>query len=518
MLILKQSTSIDIRIGPFMDAVDGVTPETGLTLAGADQAEVLKANGAATATMAGAFVAVSGSDGWYDYTAATGDVDTIGEIVFVVQDTSISLPVFVRAQVVEGDIYDAFYGSGATLAADIALIKADTDELQGDWVNAGRLDAILDLILVDTGTTLDTKINDIQGATFVTGTDSLEAIRNRGDAAWQGGPTISAAGTAVAGSTTTLTEEAGQESPNNALVGQLLHITSGTGAPQAKAIEGNVFATGVITIIGTWPGLSPDATSVYQVTPADIDEITNPPAASVIADAVWDENTTGHTTAGTFGEQCKNDIDAILTDTGDMQPKFGAPAVSLAADVAAIKAETVLILADTDVIGTAGAGLTGLGGMSASMKAEVNAEVDTALDTAIGGSPTADSINQRVRSMDLLVETSGAGDLAAILVDTATTIPGLVTGLNDLSAADVNAQMLDVLNVDTYVEPGQGLPPADASIAVKINYLYKAWRNRSNQTATLYQLFGDDATTVHQKATVSDDATTAEKGEVEAGP
>jgi len=39
-------------------------------------------------------------------------------------------------------------------------------------------------ILVDTSTTLDAKLNNIQGATFDAATDSLEAIRDRGDAAW----------------------------------------------------------------------------------------------------------------------------------------------------------------------------------------------------------------------------------------------------------------------------------------------------------------------------------------------
>ena len=47
MLILRQSTSIDIRVGPFVDATDAVTPETGITLGAADQAEVLKFDGAA---------------------------------------------------------------------------------------------------------------------------------------------------------------------------------------------------------------------------------------------------------------------------------------------------------------------------------------------------------------------------------------------------------------------------------------------------------------------------------------
>ena len=166
MLVLKQSTSIDIRMGPFVDATDGVTAETGVTLAGADQAEVLKANGAATAAMAGTFAAVTGANGWYDYTCAVGDVDTVGEVVFVVQDADVCLPVFVRAQVVEEAIYDALYGASATgfdangrvdvgsvagtaqtandNGADINLILADTNELQTDWANGGRLDNLLD--------------------------------------------------------------------------------------------------------------------------------------------------------------------------------------------------------------------------------------------------------------------------------------------------------------------------------------------------------------------------------------
>ena len=33
---LKQSTAVDIALGPFVDAADGVTPETALTIAQAD--------------------------------------------------------------------------------------------------------------------------------------------------------------------------------------------------------------------------------------------------------------------------------------------------------------------------------------------------------------------------------------------------------------------------------------------------------------------------------------------------
>lgn len=57
--------------------------------------------------------------------------------------------------------------AGADLATDIAAVKSDTAA-----------------ILTDTGTTLETHLTDIKGATFNGTTDSLEAIRNRGDAAW----------------------------------------------------------------------------------------------------------------------------------------------------------------------------------------------------------------------------------------------------------------------------------------------------------------------------------------------
>jgi hypothetical protein len=71
---------------------------------------------------------------------------------------------------------------------------------------------------------------------------------------------------------------------------------------------------------------------------------------------------------------------------------------------------------------------------------------------------------------------------------------------------------------DPRTEPGQGTPPVNPDLATKIDYLYKAWRNRSTQTSTTYSLYADDGTTVDQKATVSDDGTTFVKGEVATGP
>ena len=476
MQILRQSTAVDVLIGPFVDSTDGDTAETGLTLAAADI--LLSKNGQTLALKSDVTAAVHDAIGMYNCELDVTDTDTIGTLVLIVHEAG-ALHVRHEYQIIEEGVYDGLFASGASDIADI---------------------------LVDTGTTLDTKLDNMSGATFNTTTDSLEAIRNRGDSAWTGGATTTDSGTAQAGSASTITLQSGASAVDNTYNGQLIYISAGTGVGQSKAIANiagsYVGSTKVATIIGTW-ATNPDATSVYEIYPADIDEINDPPTALAIADAVWDESTTGHTGAGTFGEQVKLDIDAILNDTGDMQPKIGIPSANLSADIAAIKAETALVVADTNELQTdwTDAGrLDAILGLIAADTADIQPKI---------GTPAA----------DLAADIAAAKvDTAAILVDTDTTIPALIAALNDISTADVNAQVLDVLNVDTFSEPGQATPGVDTSIQLKIAYLYKAWRNRSTETATAYNLYNDDATTVDQKATVADDATTASRTEIITGP
>lgn len=84
--------------------------------------------------------------------------------------------------------------------------------------------------------------------------------------------------------------------------------------------------------------------------------------------------------------------------------------------------------------------------------------------------------------------------------------------------AQVNTEVLDVLNVDTFAEVGQETPAATQSIRKMLAFLYKAWRNRHTQTATTFSIFADDAVTVDQKATVSDNGTTFDRTEIATGP
>lgn len=90
-----------------------------------------------------------------------------------------------------------------------------------------------------------------------------------------------------------------------------------------------------------------------------------------------------------------------------------------------------------------------------------------------------------------------------------------VNTIDDFLDAEI-AAILALLD-DPRTEPGQGSPPVNPDLATKIDYLYKAWRNRSTQTATEYALYADDGTTKDQEAACSDDGTTFVRGEVATG-
>lgn len=110
----------------------------------------------------------------------------------------------------------------------------------------------------------------------------------------------------------------------------------------------------------------------------------------------------------------------------------------------------------------------------------------------------------------------------AILADTnelqSDNVPGLIAALNNISAANVNTEVLDVMNVDTITLPAQGAPPLAPTHRQMAAWLYKVFRNRTTQTATQFNLYADDESTIDTKATVSDDATTAIKQELVSGP
>lgn len=117
-------------------------------------------------------------------------------------------------------------------------------------------------------------------------------------------------------------------------------------------------------------------------------------------------------------------------------------------------------------------------------KADVNAEVDSALDTAIPGTPTAGSVNDVLKDLDARLPGSGT--------------------LSILTAAAVNAEVVDVLTVDALTEAYA----ADGATFTFAQFAYMVWsllaeRNVASTTLTTNKL---DGTTAAMTFTL-DDAT-----------
>lgn len=78
--------------------------------------------------------------------------------------------------------------------------------------------------------------------------------------------------------------------------------------------------------------------------------------------------------------------------------------------------------------------------------------------------------------------------------------------------AQVNTEVLDVLNTDTFAESG-GVVAATASLVAKVGWLCTLARNRITQTASTQTLRNDADNADIATAAVSDDGTTAERSE-----
>lgn len=92
-----------------------------------------------------------------------------------------------------------------------------------------------------------------------------------------------------------------------------------------------------------------------------------------------------------------------------------------------------------------------------------------------------------------------------------------ITALNDISAAQVNTEVSDVLKTDTIAEMAQQAPPATPTLEEALMYLYMALVHKVDITATLKE-FHNNAGAVIWKKTLSDDATTYTEAESASGP
>jgi hypothetical protein len=117
MHYLKQSTAITIQLGPFVDKIDGVTAETGLTISQADVR--LSKNGAAFAQANDANAATHDENGWYRKQLSATDTGTLGRLIVAVAEEG-ALPVWREFLVLPANVFDSLVAGSDYLQVDVS--------------------------------------------------------------------------------------------------------------------------------------------------------------------------------------------------------------------------------------------------------------------------------------------------------------------------------------------------------------------------------------------------------------
>jgi hypothetical protein len=255
--------------------------------------------------------------------------------------------------------------------------------------------------------------------------------------------------TAQAGSTTTITLDASASAVDDFYNACQVAIISGTGAGQVRMIADYVGSTKVATIdiYRAW-ATAPDNTSVFEILPA-----------------------AGVPLSGWGGVTTTSLLAAANIGGGTTLPAVYARVTHLKDD------STAATNAASFFDGTGYAG--------------TNNVIPTV--TTVNGL-AANTVTASALAADAVTEIqSGLATAASI------------TALNNLSAAQVNAEVLDVLNTDTFAQPA-GVPSATVTLAEKIGRLYQMATSEMTVTATA-RTFYTFAGAALWKQTLADDGT-----------
>ena len=142
---------------------------------------------------------------------------------------------------------------------------------------------------------------------------------------------------------------------------------------------------------------------------------------------------------------------------------------------------------------------------------------DAVWDEVLDGSHiVADSAAERLRAIDdklptgLISDFNEATDKVNLNNDQSLVTVGQVNALGTQAKADVNAEVLDVVAVDTMAELTSGLPPTNPTMRQGLMLLYMALRNKRTTTAAETNIF-NSAGDIITKALNSDNGTTFSK-------
>jgi len=157
MQILKQSTAVTLKIGPFLDETNGKDAETTLTITQADVR--LSKNGGDIAQKTEATSCTHDELGIYGCPLDTTDTGTLGRLQLWVHESG-ALPVWHEYMVVTANVYDTLCSTD-TLQADLTQMGGVTQSATDlkDFADAGydpATNKVQGLVLCDLTTTTTT--------------------------------------------------------------------------------------------------------------------------------------------------------------------------------------------------------------------------------------------------------------------------------------------------------------------------------------------------------------------------
>jgi len=188
-MMLKQSTAVDVLIGPFVDKTDGASAENSES-----PAVKLSKNAGALAAKNDATTPSLSADGYYICDLNATDTNTVGTLVLTVAASATALPVRHEFQVVAANVYDSLYAASGT---DILQVETTTNSDKTGYSISGTkttLDALNDIAATDivSGGAITTSSGAVSNVTTVATTTTNTDMRGT-DGAYTGTPPTAAA-------------------------------------------------------------------------------------------------------------------------------------------------------------------------------------------------------------------------------------------------------------------------------------------------------------------------------------
>ncbi len=368
----------------------------------------------------------------YSIVVSAGTVDSVSVVGEVIQQFTLD------RSAAAVDLANGTDGLGA-IKTETALIVADTNELQGDDIPT---------LIADVPTVSEFNARTLVSASyFDPAADTVATV-------------------------TTVTNQITAATMADAIWDETLagHVTADTAGLLLNDWQDGGRLDLILDIIAV--DTTTDIPALIATAQSDLDTITGAAGAivdsgaatvTVLSDAVWDEDATAHQTQGTFGQAIGDP--AADADTIYGSVVTGAAGANIAVDIIAVKAETALIVADTNELQT-----DDVPGLIAALNDPTIAAIaDGVWDETLAGHVTADT------SGLLLNEWQNGGRLDLILdiiaVDTTTDIPALIAavqsdtddiqtrlpgalvgGLMDSNVGAISADTVAADNLELFIE------------------------------------------------------------------